>query len=140
METFYTAHVAFAPPVRTPDGRTWALGRVHRAVRDGRFQLQRSEPHALLDVDDALWEEAPPEALAAVREEILIDLEDEDGRERDVSREHPEVAARLRALLDAQLARERGAAPPLPLDDETRLRLESLGYGSPEAPAGPDRP
>jgi arylsulfatase A-like enzyme len=134
METFYTAHVAFAPPVRTPDGRTWALGRAYRAVRDERFQLERSEPHPLLDVSDPLWQEAPPEALEAAREEVLIDTAAEGDDDRDVSREHPEVAARLRALLDAELARERGEAPDLPLDDETRLRLESLGYGGPQAP------
>lgn len=135
METFYTSHVAFAPPVKTPDGRSFPLGRVYRALREGRFQLVRSEPHPLIDVTGALWEEAPPEALAAARDEKLLDLEDQDAG--DVSREHPEVAARLRGLLDAQLAGERGEAPALPIDDETRLRLESLGYGGGGAAAGP---
>jgi arylsulfatase A-like enzyme len=134
METYYTAHVAFAPPVRTPDGRTFALGRVHRAVREGRYQLVRTEPHPLLDVSDALWEDAPPEALAAARREVLIDTTDEGADPRDLSDEQPEIAARLRALLDAQLAQDRGEALALPIDDETRLRLESLGYGGASDP------
>jgi arylsulfatase A-like enzyme len=140
METYYTAHRAFAPPVRTPDGGEYPLGRVYRAVRSGRFQLIRSEPHPILDMTDALWEDAPPEALEAARSEVLVDVEDESREPRDLSEEHPEIAARLRALLDAQLAEDRGSAPPLPLDDETRLRLESLGYGGDPAPAAAPLP
>jgi arylsulfatase A-like enzyme len=137
METYYTAHRAFAPPVRTPDGAEYPLGRVHRAVRAGRFQLVRTEPHPLLDMTDALWEDAPPEALEAARSEILVDVEDDADEPRDLRAEHPEIAARLGALLDAHLAEDRGAAPRLSPDDETRLRLESLGYGGETAPDEP---
>lgn len=140
METYYTAHAAFAPPVRTPDGEQYKLGRIHRAVRAGRFQLVRTEPHPLLDVSEPLWENAPPEALEAARAEVLIDPLDESNPPRDLSREYPEVAARLRALLDARLAEDRGSSVALPLDPQTRLRLESLGYGGATPDAGSTDP
>ena len=50
----------------------------------------------------------------------------------DQSERRPEIASALRARLEAQIAREReGSSPaePLDVDDETRLRLRSLGYG-----------
>jgi arylsulfatase A-like enzyme len=114
METWYTAHRAFAPPVRGPDAKEYAIGRIHRAVREGSWQLIRTEPHPLLDVTDPEWEAVPLEAKESVRSEVLIDTRDRASSPRDLSAAHPEVAARLRALLDVRIAEEGARAPPCP--------------------------
>jgi hypothetical protein len=60
---------------------------------------------------------------------VLVDALDPSDDPPDRKDEHPELASRLRGLLDAQLAQEGRIAPSLSLDAESRLRLESLGYG-----------
>ena len=128
METFYPAHAGFARKLPGPDGEEVAAGFARRSVQSGRWRLERREPQALLDVSPERQPELTAAQLDALRGEALYDLEAPDGELRDVSAEHPEIAARLRALLDAEIAVEAAAAPARPIDAETRLRLESLGY------------
>jgi arylsulfatase A-like enzyme len=80
-----------------------------RAVRRGRFKL-------VLD--------------RASGETELYDLERDPGETRDASADAPEVASRLRAELDAFLARRPDHTPQaLPgLADQERRGLEALGY------------
>jgi arylsulfatase A-like enzyme len=126
METYYPAHVAFATPVEW-EGKTRRVGTIRRGIRRGRWQLVRTEAHSLIDVREGT--EPPPEgARRMVWREQLFDAEDADDGSDHLARE-PRIAADLRALLDAQLEQERTAAPRLPVDPETRLRLEALGYG-----------
>jgi len=130
METYYPAHAAFATPVEV-GGRTVEVGTIRRAVRSGRWQLERVEPHPLMDVSDADGDAPPAEALEAVREERLVDWTRPEPR-ADQSARRPRIARALRARLEAQIAREGRASRPaeaLDMDDETRLRLRSLGYG-----------
>jgi arylsulfatase A-like enzyme len=129
METYYPAHGAFAPHVRTADGTEYQVGAIRRGVRSGRWQLVRTEPHALIDVSGASLDEIPEAARERLRREELFDLEAEASGAGDVAAAHPEVLERLRRLLDLQIAEEDGDTPRVELDDETRLRLESLGYG-----------
>jgi arylsulfatase A-like enzyme len=129
METYYPAHVGFAKPVVLEDGRERKIGLVRRSVRAGRWQLIRSEPHPLLDAAGESWAEIPVELLHSMWSEVLLDASEASEDPRDLSGEKPELATRLRAVLDAQLAEEGRAAPQLILDAESRLRLESLGYG-----------
>lgn len=130
METYYPAHAAFATPVEV-GGRTYEVGTIRRAVRAGRWQLERDEPHPLMDVSNGGKEDLPAAALDAVRDERLVDWT-RPGPPVDQSDRHPEIAARLRERLDAEIARERERPAPseaLDVDAETRLRLKSLGYG-----------
>lgn len=128
METYYSAHRGFAKPVTLPDGTPAKLGLVRRGVQEGRWKYVRTEAHPLFDVPAA---EAPaiPEALQreAFHEE-LFDLA--GGDVYNVIEQHPEIAEKMRALLDAEIAREKSAvpAPAAPLDPEMRTRLEALGY------------
>jgi arylsulfatase A-like enzyme len=126
METYYPAHVAFATPVEW-HGKTHRVGTIRRAVRRGRWQLVRTEPHPLIDVGDEA--ETPPEA--ARRQVWLEQLFDAEGTDdgSDHLADQPGIAEELRALLDGHLEQERDEAPRLPVDPETRLRLEALGYG-----------
>ena len=128
-ESFYPAHEAFAWKERLPDGSELPVGLARRGVRRGRFKLVRQQPTPLLDVSAAEQAPVPARLRERLRGEALYDLDAPGGDSTDVLARHPEVAAELRVLLDAQLARERGAAQPLAVDEETRLRLESLGYG-----------
>lgn len=127
METFYPAHKAFAKKLFR-GGEEVAAGFSRRSVQSGRWRLERREPQPLLDVSPELQPELAEPLLASLRAEELYDLEAPGGELRDVSHAHPEVAARLRALLDAEVAAERAAATSSPIDAEARLRLESLGY------------
>jgi arylsulfatase A-like enzyme len=129
METFYPAHQGFAKPVKLPDGSERKIGLIRRSVRSGPWQLIRSEPYPLLDVRDDDWKDVPVSLLHSMWSEVLVDTREGDEALRDHSRDHPEIAARLRAALDAELARDNGVAPRFHLDDESKLRLESLGYG-----------
>jgi arylsulfatase A-like enzyme len=129
METFYPAHQGFAKPIALPDGTTRKIGLIRRSVRDGPWQLVRTEPHPLLDVRDESWQDVPVALLHSMWNEVLLDTREGGDEPRDRSAEHPEIAARLRAALDAQLAQDGGAAPRFHLDPESKLRLESLGYG-----------
>jgi arylsulfatase A-like enzyme len=126
METYYPAHAAFATPVEAA-GEIHRVGTIRRAVRRGRWQLVRTEPHPIIDVgSDA--EPIPEEARRRVWKEELFDAGGPDDGTDHLERQ-PEIADALRALLDAHLAEERAPAPQLPVDAETRLRLEALGYG-----------
>jgi len=129
METYYPAHEGFAPEVRAVDGTEYKVGAIRRAVRSGRWQLVRTEPHRLVDVRDSRLEEIPESALAKLRREELFDLQAEAPGSGDVAAAHPEVQASLRRLLDVHIGEEASGSPPVELDDETRIRLESLGYG-----------
>ena len=129
METYYPAHVGFAKPVVLPDGSERKIGLIRRSVREGPWQLIRSEPHPLLDVREESWSDLPETLLHSMWSEVLVDTREGGEELRDRSAEQPEIAARLRAALDAQLAQDRGPAPRVPLDEDSRLRLESLGYG-----------
>jgi arylsulfatase A-like enzyme len=129
METYYPAHGAFAPHVRTADGTEHKVGAIRRGVRSGRWQLVRTEPHPLVDVSDSRWDEIPEAAREELRREELFDLQAKTPGAGDVATAHPDVVASLRRLLDAHIAEEGGDSPRVELDDETRVRLESLGYG-----------
>lgn len=128
METFYPAHVGFAQPVKLPDGSVRKIGLVRRAVRSGHWELVRSEPHPLIDVSGETWKDVPQKIFHSMWSERLIDTRDKSDDPKDYSREKPELAARLRRLLDAQIANEAPPAPRHELDPESQLRLESLGY------------
>jgi hypothetical protein len=107
---------------------------IRRGVRTSEWKLVRSEPYPVLDVSRGSLPELPePERRRFVSEE-LFRMDAGAGARRDVLGSHPEVAARLRALLDAELARERHPEPirTLELEEEMRLRLEALGYGARE--------
>jgi arylsulfatase A-like enzyme len=125
METYYPAHVAFATPVEW-DGRTHRVGTIRRAIRRGDWRFVRTEAHPLIDAGEGA--EAPPEEVhrEVFREELFATENDE---RVDLEGRHAQVAQRLRALLDDHIAGERSPAPRLPVDPETRLRLEALGYG-----------
>lgn len=127
METYYPAHGAFAQQVKIGDTER-KIGVIRRSVRSGRWQLIRNEPHPLLDSSDDTWSDVPEPVLESLRSEFLIDALDPSQYPPDLAEQQPELAARLRAELDAQIAAERGVAPRLPVDPETRLRLKSLGY------------
>jgi arylsulfatase A-like enzyme len=128
METFFPAHAGFAKKLPGPDGQEVAVGFSRRSVESGRWRLERREPQPLMDVSPDKQPQLTPQLRDAVRAEELYDLEAPGGELHDVSASHPEVVARLRALLDAEVAAERAAPPGQPLDPETRLRLKSLGY------------
>jgi hypothetical protein len=102
---------------------------VRRAVRTERWKLVRTDPHDLLDASEGALPEIPAAIREAAKREQLFDLSSPAGEGEDVIGEHPEVAARLRSALDAQLATAVRSAPAAPLDEESRLRLEALGYG-----------
>ncbi len=129
METYYPAHGAFAPHVRTADGTEYKVGAIRRGVRSGRWQLVRTEPHALVDVSGASLDEIPEAVRERLRREELFDLEAEAPGAGDLAAAQPEVLEWLRGLLDLHIAEQGAGAPRVELDDETRLRLESLGYG-----------
>jgi arylsulfatase A-like enzyme len=128
METYYSAHRGFAKPVTLPDGTQAKLGLVRRGVQQGRWKLVRTEAHALFDVPAEDAPAIPEEMKRAEFREELFDLA--GGDVFDVISQHPDVAARLRALLDAEIAKEKEVppAPAAPLDPEMRKRLQSLGY------------
>ncbi len=127
METFYPAHAAFAWKEKLPGGEEIAVGLVRRGIRNQRWKLVRQETHALLDVSAGAQPTPPPALRRRLQSEQLFDLQKSE--ERDVLDRHPRVAADLRALLEAELARE-GGLRVAPIDEESRLRLESLGYGA----------
>jgi arylsulfatase A-like enzyme len=129
METYYPAHGAFAAQVRTSDGTEYKVGAIRRGVRRGRWQLVRTEPRPLMDVSDPSWDEIPEAARARLRREELFDLQAEDPGAEDLAAAQPKTLESLRRLLDARIAEEGSGSPRLELDDEKRLRLESLGYG-----------
>ncbi len=129
METYYPAHEGFAKPVVLPDGSQRKIGLIHRSVRSGRWQLIRSEPYPLFDVADETWSDLPIELLHAMWREVLVDALDESENPPDLAQQKPELTAQLRGLLDAHLEQEERLAPSIALDEESRLRLESLGYG-----------
>jgi hypothetical protein len=128
MESYYSAHRAFAKPIELTDGSHAMLGLVRRGVQEGRWKYVRTEAHPLFDATDAQAPEIPAETLRDAFHEELYDMA--GGDDYDVLVEHPEVAQRMRELLDAQLALERAArpAPPVLLDEAMRTRLEALGY------------
>ena len=129
METFYPAHRAFARVVPLADGREGRLGLVRRAVRDDRFKLVRTEPHALLDASEGALPEIPASIRRSAQREELFDLASPEGEGADVAARHPQVLAELRAELERHRSMERPLERPAPIDEKTRLRLESLGYG-----------
>jgi len=129
METFYPAHKGFAMKLQREDGSEEAVGFARRSVRKGRWRLERREPHPLYDVSPENQPDLSGGLAEQVRGEELYDLQDPAGESRNVIGEHPQPAAELGALLDAQRRSERDAAPRLELDAEERLRLKSLGYG-----------
>jgi arylsulfatase A-like enzyme len=136
METYYPAHVAFATPVTLPDGRDTKVGTIRRGVRTARWKYVRSEPFELLDASPGSLPEVPEPLRRAVAGEELFRLDEPGPEQRNLIASQPEVAVEMRALLAAHLADERRSfgASPLEVDEETRLRLESLGYGeSPDA-------
>jgi arylsulfatase A-like enzyme len=61
---------------------------------------------------------------------VLFDLEADPGETRDVTAEHPELAAELRRVLDERDAavQARQEAPAVKLDPEEAARLRALGY------------
>jgi len=129
METYYSAHSGFAKPVTLPDGTQAKLGLIRRGVQLGRWKLVRTEAHALYDVSPEAAPAIPEEMARAEFHEELFDIA--AGDVFDVIAQHPDVAAQLRALLDAEIATESNAAaaPAAPLDADMRKRLEALGYG-----------
>jgi arylsulfatase A-like enzyme len=129
METWYPAHRAFARRVGLPGGEEGLLGIVHRAVRSERWKLVRTDPHDLLDASPDALPEIPDSIRDGAKREQLFDLSAPGGEDADVIADHPKVAARLRAELDAHLANDVGSSPAAALDDDARLRLEALGYG-----------
>lgn len=59
----------------------------------------------------------------------LYDLVADPGETRDVSAEHPLIAARLRTRLDEIMGAEAGAIDDAPaLTEEEESRLRALGY------------
>ena len=129
MESYYSAHRGFAKPVTLPDGTQAKLGLIRRGVQQGRWKLVRTEAHALFDVAPGDAPAIPEEMARAEFHEELYDLA--AGDVFDVLAKHPDVAAQLRPLLDAEIAKEHAAAAPTaPLDAEMRTRLEALGYGN----------
>jgi arylsulfatase A-like enzyme len=129
METYYSAHSGFAKPVTLPDGTQAKLGLVRRGVQEGRWKLVRTEAHSLFDVPAEQAPAIPEEMARAEFHEELLDLA--GGDLYNVIEQHPDIAAHLRALLDAEIAKEKSAepAPAAPLDPSMRKRLEALGYG-----------
>jgi len=69
----------------------------------------------------------------------LYDLRRDPGERRNVIEEHPEEAARLAARLEA-VAAAGTPAGTVPLDDDARSALESLGYATGGAEPDPSRP
>jgi arylsulfatase A-like enzyme len=130
IETYFPAHIAFATLVKLPGGEVGKQGVIRRGVRTARWKLVRSEPHELIDVGPGEQSTVPGPMRERLRTETLLDLEAPNGDAHDVSAQHPEVARRLRARLDAWIEQEAQAsdAPRIELDEETRARLESLGY------------
>ncbi len=130
METYYPAHKAFAPRVIASE-RDVQVGVVRRSIVRGQWQLVRSEVHPLLDVAEDEQPSIPPDAVEQVEGVQLYRLDGPSERDVDLKQAHPELVSELAALLDARLEEEREGsdAPPLPVDEETRIRLESLGYG-----------
>jgi arylsulfatase A-like enzyme len=61
---------------------------------------------------------------------VLFDLEADPGETRDVTEEHPELAAELRRVLDERGAavQARQEAPAVKLDPEEEAQLRALGY------------
>jgi arylsulfatase A-like enzyme len=130
METYYPAHVAFATPVTLADGTASKVGLIRRGVQTREWKFVRTDPHPLVDVAAGSTPAVPDELAAMVVREELFHLT-ESGDERDVLQRHPEVAAQMRELLQQHLETERSRTPepPLEVDPEMKLRLESLGYG-----------
>ncbi|MFP5287832.1 MAG: sulfatase, partial [Thermoanaerobaculia bacterium] len=63
-------------------------------------------------------------------EELLFDLRQDPGENRNLAGSQPELAAALRAILDRELAgaAAAGKSDPMRLDEETRRQLKALGY------------
>jgi len=132
LETFHPAHVAFAVPVQLPDGSEGKIGLVRRGIRTAEWKLVVTEPTALLDVSRGSLPEVPPELARRYAREELYHLAGGDGERRNVIARNRQVADRLRGLLKEHRASE-AYPPPQPamdVDEERRLRLESLGYGT----------
>ncbi len=131
LESYYGAHTAFAMPVTLPDGSPAKVGIIRRGVRTQDWKLVRTEPYPLLDVSAGSQPEVPAALRDALRVEQLYAVSADGGDSRDVIDQHPEVAAALRAELERHLEPERGvvASQRMHVDEETKLRLEALGYG-----------
>jgi arylsulfatase A-like enzyme len=130
METYYPAHIAFATPVDLPDGTRAKVGLIRRGIQTRGWKYVRSEPHPILDVAPESIPQVPGELTRMLVREELFQLAAESGEKQNVIRQHPAVAAEMRALLQRHLAEERERARvPLEVDPETKLRLQSLGYG-----------
>lgn len=127
METYLPAHSAAAVRVLIGSDQVANVGFVRRSVRVGDWQLVRIEPHPLLDIRDEAFASYPPAALASLREQRLLDVS--AIQRGDQSAIQPEKVAALAALLDEAIAHRREDAPALPVDEDIRLRLKSLGYG-----------
>jgi len=60
---------------------------------------------------------------------VLHDVARDPGQTRDLAAEHPEVVEALGAVIRASTASDAAGEPePVEIDEETRRRLESLGY------------
>jgi choline-sulfatase len=131
METYYPAHVAFATPVTLPSGEKVKVGLIRRGIQTREWKYVKSEPYPIIDVDPGSLPEVPEKLKAQLVFEELFHLAGPSGEERNVARQYPEVVERMRALLQRYLEEERAAVSSVPLeaDPETKLRLESLGYG-----------
>jgi len=90
-----------------PDLDTTPLARAYRTLRVGRLRLTESD-------DGRVW---------------LYDLEADPGESVDLAGERPSDANLLRDTLHGLLGATAGhRGEPVPLDEETRAKLRSLGY------------
>jgi hypothetical protein len=130
METYYPAHIAFATPVDLPDGSRVKVGLIRRGLQSRDWKYVRSEPHPILDVAPESIPEVPEELTRTLVREELFHLAAASGERSNVIRRHPEVAAEMRELMQRHLDDEGARARvQLDVDPETKLRLQSLGYG-----------
>lgn len=130
METYYPAHVAFATPVDLPDGSRVKVGLIRRGLQSRDWKYVRSEPHPILDMAPESTPEVPAELARRLVHEELFHLAAASGERKNVIGQHPEIAAKMREELQRHLEDESARARvPLEADPETKLRLQSLGYG-----------
>jgi len=130
METYYPAHIAFATPVDLPDGSRVKVGLVRRGIQTRDWKYVLSEPHPILDMAPGSTPEVPEALVRRLVHEELFHLAATSGEGRNVIGQHPEIAAEMREQLQRHLNDEGAhARVPLEVDRETKLRLQSLGYG-----------
>ena len=131
MESYYAAHVAFAPPVTLADGRKSKVGLIRRGLQTRLWKYVRSDPYPMIDLEPGSLPEVPEELAATLVREELFELEARTGEKKNVARQNPAVVEEMRALFQRHVEAERGDVPQAPrqMDPETKLRLESLGYG-----------